>query len=268
MPSYRIEISPNNRATCNNTECKKAGAKLLKGEIRWGTLVTIKEHNSWAWRHWGCVTPQVIANVRDFIDGDKDLLDGYDELPTESQAKIDYALENGHVPDEDWKGDLDVNRPGQKGFRIKTPKKKKGKKGDEEDEVDDGSPKPKKKKRARAAKDEDEEDAPAPKKAKGKKAAVKDEDSEDEPKPPKKARAKKAAAKDEEPGEEESKPRKGRARKAAVYKEESSDEEALNEDSEEVEAPKAKRVKKAAAADKEKPAPQKRGRKKKATTEE
>jgi hypothetical protein len=50
------------------------------------------------------VTPQVIANVQEFIDGDKDLLDGYDELPTEAQAKIDYALEHGHVPDEDWKG--------------------------------------------------------------------------------------------------------------------------------------------------------------------
>jgi hypothetical protein len=33
-----------------------------------------------------------------------DLLDGYDEIPPEAQAKIDFAMENGHVPDEDWRG--------------------------------------------------------------------------------------------------------------------------------------------------------------------
>ena len=61
------------------------------------------------------------------------MVDGYDELPAEFQEKIDFALKHGHVPDEDWKGDVEVNRPGQKGFRAKaqSPKKKKGKKVDE-----------------------------------------------------------------------------------------------------------------------------------------
>lgn len=36
--------------------------------------------------------------------GDTEMVDGYDELPEEYQEKIDYALANGHVPDEDWKG--------------------------------------------------------------------------------------------------------------------------------------------------------------------
>jgi hypothetical protein len=32
------------------------------------------------------------------------MVDGYEELPAEYQEKVNFALENGHVPDEDWKG--------------------------------------------------------------------------------------------------------------------------------------------------------------------
>jgi hypothetical protein len=32
------------------------------------------------------------------------MVDGYDEVPAEYQEKIDFALKNGHIPDEDWKG--------------------------------------------------------------------------------------------------------------------------------------------------------------------
>jgi hypothetical protein len=60
------------------------------------------------------------------------MVDGYEDLTPECQEKVQFALANGHVPDEDWKGDVEVNRPGQKGFRVKvkTPKKKKGKKAE------------------------------------------------------------------------------------------------------------------------------------------
>lgn len=62
--------------------------------------------------HRGCVTPKQIENILEQLGGldgldldkDLDILDGYDELPTEHQNKIKYALENGHVNDEDWKG--------------------------------------------------------------------------------------------------------------------------------------------------------------------
>lgn len=61
----------------------------------------------------GCVTPRQIANMQDQIGGvegldiDKDLddiLDGYPELTPESQDHIKFALLNGHVKDEIWKG--------------------------------------------------------------------------------------------------------------------------------------------------------------------
>ncbi|CAD0013415.1 unnamed protein product [Aureobasidium pullulans] len=51
MP-YRLEISPNNRAGCKGTECKDNSVKILKGELRQATMVTIHEHQSWAYRHW------------------------------------------------------------------------------------------------------------------------------------------------------------------------------------------------------------------------
>ena len=50
------------------------------------------------------------------------MVDGYDELPKDFQDKVKRAIEQGHVDDEDWKGDIEKNRPGQKGFR--SPKKK------------------------------------------------------------------------------------------------------------------------------------------------
>lgn len=35
---------------------------------------------------------------------DTEMIDGYDELPEDMQAKVLRALEQGHVDDEDWKG--------------------------------------------------------------------------------------------------------------------------------------------------------------------
>ena len=40
----------------------------------------------------------------DAIEGDPNIIDGYDEMPQEWQEKILTMLREGHVPDEDWKG--------------------------------------------------------------------------------------------------------------------------------------------------------------------
>lgn len=52
----------------------------------------------------GCVTPKQIANLIESSGGDTDMVDGFDEVPAEYQEKVTFALENGHIPDEDWKG--------------------------------------------------------------------------------------------------------------------------------------------------------------------
>jgi hypothetical protein len=113
------EASPNNRAGCQNKECKAAAVKITKGEFRYAIQVTINDHQSWQYRHWyapfpkitcstnlcrGCVTPKQIENLIETTGGDTDMVDGFDEVPAEYQEKIKFALENGHIPDEDWKG--------------------------------------------------------------------------------------------------------------------------------------------------------------------
>ncbi|KAA8646413.1 hypothetical protein EYZ11_011488 [Aspergillus tanneri] len=51
-------------------------------------------------------------------------IDGFQELSPENQEKVRKAVEQGHVDDDDWKGDVEMNRPGKTGFRMRVPKKK------------------------------------------------------------------------------------------------------------------------------------------------
>ncbi|KZF19705.1 zf-PARP-domain-containing protein [Xylona heveae TC161] len=103
MP-YRVELSKSGRAGCKNKECKDNGIKINKDELRFGTWVTIQEKGTWAWKHWGCVTPSQIKNVSDAIEGDFEQLDGFDEIPEDLQDKVKRSVEQGHVDNEDWKG--------------------------------------------------------------------------------------------------------------------------------------------------------------------
>ena len=47
-----IEISPTNRAGCQNAECKSEGIKIQKGQLRLGILVQIQENQTMRWKHW------------------------------------------------------------------------------------------------------------------------------------------------------------------------------------------------------------------------
>ncbi|KAK8171318.1 poly polymerase and DNA-ligase Zn-finger region-domain-containing protein, partial [Phyllosticta citrichinensis] len=124
----RLELSPNKRATCKVTHCQKEGIKIEKGELRFGTLVTINENTSWTYKHWGCITPQVLQNVSSYLDGDFELLQGFDVLPEDFQEKVTEAISLGHVDDGDWRGDVEMNRPGagQGMFLNKAAKKRLG----------------------------------------------------------------------------------------------------------------------------------------------
>ncbi|KAI8937228.1 hypothetical protein NX059_006437 [Plenodomus lindquistii] len=292
MGVYRVEASPNSRAGCQTKPCKDAGVKITKGELRYATQVTIKEHQSWQYRHWGCVTPKQIENLIETCEGDTEMVDGFDELPDEYQEKIKYALENGHVHDDDWKGDVELNRPGQKGIKKRTSKKK-GKKGgddDEEEEAEDAEEAEEKPKKKRASKAkpkakveedaEDAEEAPKPTKKRGRPAKKQvddgDDDDEEAAAPPAKkatrGRPKKPQYKEESDEDEAPAPKKARGRKAAIKAESpeaEADEEEDAEEEEEAPKPKPKKAsKKAAPADgKTKAVPVKRGRKKAAADE-
>lgn len=87
-----------------------------------GTMVTIMERQSMAWRHWGksssskprlqfhvaiithahyhlsilgCVTPAILRNIKDKLNGPDDI-DGYEDLRPEDQEKVQKAWEEGH----------------------------------------------------------------------------------------------------------------------------------------------------------------------------
>lgn len=52
----------------------------------------------------GCITPEVLHNWHETCQMDMELVDGYDELAADSQAKVKRALEQKHVDDEDFNG--------------------------------------------------------------------------------------------------------------------------------------------------------------------
>ncbi|KAH0558555.1 hypothetical protein GP486_004788 [Trichoglossum hirsutum] len=165
MGTYRVEISKNARAGCKNTACKAKNIKIQKDELRFGSLVEVKEHQSWSWKHWGCVTPTQIQNLKISIQDNLDDLDGYDELSPEMQLKIRNAVEQGHVADEDWTGDAELNRPGEKGVHKRASKKSNGEAQEGEDGAENNA-KSATKKRSRDKGGEDEEKPAAVKKSK------------------------------------------------------------------------------------------------------
>ncbi|KAJ7762739.1 hypothetical protein DFH07DRAFT_739153 [Mycena maculata] len=141
---YRLEYSASNRAKCKGAKPCKVGTTISKGDLRFGTLVDIQGKTSFAWRHWGCVTPKVITNLKKIHDEAADV-DGFEDLKPEDQARVTQAFEDGHVADEDIPDS--ARKPG------------KGEGDDDEDEDE----KPKKAPRKKKA-DTDGAAKPAPKK--------------------------------------------------------------------------------------------------------
>ncbi|CAG8201624.1 unnamed protein product [Penicillium nalgiovense] len=173
MP-YRFEIAAQGRAGCKATDCLKDKVKITKGEFRVGTWVDGPGFQSWSWRHWGCFTPKQIVNVKkdlteDTEDPDFSRLDGFDEMSEELQDKIRKAIEVGHVEDEEWRGDVQCNRPGSVGMRVKASKAKAKESKDAEKsspgkkhgltESENAEEEPAKKKQTRAKKAADDDEA-------------------------------------------------------------------------------------------------------------
>ncbi|EIT79410.1 poly polymerase and DNA-ligase Zn-finger region-domain-containing protein [Aspergillus flavus] len=186
MPSYRLEQASTGRAGCQNKECKDEKVKIAKGELRLGTWVDTERIQAFFWRHWGCVTPRIIASLNENLgDGDEkdyEQLDGFEDLTPENQEKVKKALEQGHVDDDEWKGDVEMNRPGKNGFRVRGSKKKAA--APEEREAEEKSPEPKTKKRGRQSIKDEAEETPETKKpkrgARGKRASEGDKTTKEE----------------------------------------------------------------------------------------
>ncbi|KAI0534383.1 zf-PARP-domain-containing protein [Xylaria digitata] len=272
--SYRIEISPNNRAGCQDKVCKDAKTKITKGELRFGVWFVMPntEHGSWKWRHWGCVSGKTISNVQESIkkddDYDWDMLDGYDEIEDlEIKEKIQRVVSQGHIDAEDFNGDPEFNVPGKTAIRGRAKKPKA-----DEEEADEDEPAPKKaapkkaagakRGRKKAETEEDgeeteEEPEPVKKKAKvGRKSKkAEDDEEEEEVQPVKKARGGRKGKKNDEV-DEENEEVKPPAKKAKGGRKAKQLDEDVNEDVEEPEEPApAKKARSRKATAKKAPSP-------------
>ncbi|KAI0319442.1 hypothetical protein OF83DRAFT_1110333 [Amylostereum chailletii] len=126
---YRLEYANSNRAKCKGpVPCK--GSTLTKGSLKIGTVVDFQGHTNFAWRHWGCTTPKIVANMKKSFDQAEDL-DGFDELEDEDKERIRKAWEDGRVADEDIPETA-----------------RKADKGDGEEDEEEDEPKPKRKRAA------------------------------------------------------------------------------------------------------------------------
>ena len=101
------------------------------------------------WRHWGCVTPKIIENVKKKFE-DASELDGFEDLREPDRARVVKAWQEGHVADEDIPES--ARKPeGEEDKPEKAPRKASRKKADQSDGEDAEEEKPKKS-RARSSK--------------------------------------------------------------------------------------------------------------------
>jgi hypothetical protein len=89
-PPYTLARAPGGASAC--VAC---GARIGRGELRLGTLmpaIDLRPHTTYAWRHLGCVTPRVRANVRKACGGGGSAADvpGYDAV-VKTDAERDAA---------------------------------------------------------------------------------------------------------------------------------------------------------------------------------
>ncbi|KAL4062553.1 hypothetical protein J3A83DRAFT_4109785 [Scleroderma citrinum] len=96
---YRVEYASSARAKCKGPKpC--TGTTISKGELRLGTLIEVRGATTYSWRHWGCVTPKIISNIKTSIGSVEDL-DGFDDLSDEDKSRLRHAFEEGKVADAD-----------------------------------------------------------------------------------------------------------------------------------------------------------------------
>ncbi|KIK67294.1 hypothetical protein GYMLUDRAFT_191953 [Collybiopsis luxurians FD-317 M1] len=92
-PLHRLEYSKSTRAKCHGPICK--GASMAPGSLRYGKITqdAVTKSEQVEWRHWGCVTPQILAELAAVIDHVPD----FKELKQADQQKIRVALAVGRV---------------------------------------------------------------------------------------------------------------------------------------------------------------------------
>ncbi|KAL4438198.1 hypothetical protein ABPG77_010559 [Micractinium sp. CCAP 211/92] len=100
---YKAEYAKSGRATCTGP-CKRL---IAKGELRLGSPLMFGEGVTYKWRHWGCITKQVLNNMRGKIErhGADVALLGRDALRPEDQERVQRWLDEGPFEEEREQGE-------------------------------------------------------------------------------------------------------------------------------------------------------------------
>ena len=75
------------------------------------------------WRHWGCITTQILANFKKSFDK-ADELDGFEDLKDADKERVRKAWEEGKVADEDVPGSAKRGSGDEQEEEESKPKKK------------------------------------------------------------------------------------------------------------------------------------------------
>ncbi|KDQ57760.1 hypothetical protein JAAARDRAFT_35442 [Jaapia argillacea MUCL 33604] len=97
MPPHTLEYSKSSRAKCHGPPpCK--GSDIAAGAIRYGQTRTNEYGETVEWRHWGCVTPEILAQLAIFPVEE---VHGFRTLRAEDQQKIRRAVAMRRVDPDD-----------------------------------------------------------------------------------------------------------------------------------------------------------------------
>ncbi|KAI0730200.1 SNF2 family N-terminal domain-containing protein [Fomitopsis betulina] len=86
--THTFEYSKSNRAKCHGPPpCK--GSPIVLGDLRYGQVKLGPYGETVEWRHWGCVTPNILANIS---RTQLERIQGFNNLRQEDQGKIRLAV--------------------------------------------------------------------------------------------------------------------------------------------------------------------------------
>ncbi|KAG1890243.1 SNF2 family N-terminal domain-containing protein [Suillus subluteus] len=92
-PKHSIDYSRSTRSVCKGpAPCN--GSPIPVGSLRYGQLVPGEYGETVAWRHWGCVTPDIL---RSLAVVDQSTIIGFGNIRPEDQTKVRRAIANQRV---------------------------------------------------------------------------------------------------------------------------------------------------------------------------
>ncbi|KAL4074195.1 SNF2 family N-terminal domain-containing protein [Scleroderma citrinum] len=93
MAGHAIDYTKSSRSVCNGPPpC--AGSPIAVGSIRYGQRIPSRFGETVVWRHWGCVTPDILRNLA--IE-DLTTIAGFSALRLEDQTKVRRAIATGRI---------------------------------------------------------------------------------------------------------------------------------------------------------------------------